>query len=134
MNIEEIDAFRKEFMGEWYRPVTEGKLRWLLDQPNVKLVTITDQGRLVGMAFTYLVETLTRRVVIFDEFIIAEDFRGKGYGNELLHRIVEHAMAMSADCVECTVREDNAVALDLYTKYGFKDRGNRALRRWLKNG
>ena len=133
MNLEKINAFRKEFMGEYYHPMKERELREILRQPHVHLVTVSDKGVLIGMAFTYLVETLTRRTLIFDEFIVAEEYRGQGYGNELLHRIVEHARAVDADCVECTVRDTNAIAVELYTKYGFKDKGNKSLRRWLKN-
>lgn len=44
----------------------------------------------------------------------------KGIGSMLLHRLIEHAKASGIEIINLEVRSDNAVAIHLYEKFGFK--------------
>lgn len=50
---------------------------------------------------------------------IHPDFRGRGYGNDIVHSLIQ--MAKKEDVLKMTleVRESNVVAQKLYRKYGF---------------
>ena len=132
MDLQKINLFRNEFMGVHYRPLTEEDLAEKQAQPNAQLVMVRKGDQLVGVAFTYIIDTLTRKALVFDEFIVDREFRGQGYGKQLMQRIEELARAERADCVECTVKNDNPKARHFYTRLGFKNRENQTLRLWLK--
>ena len=56
---------------------------------------------------------------------VRREYRGRGIGELLLIRGIEHAMARGDRVVSLEVRESNHVARNLYLKYGFKERGAR---------
>ena len=56
---------------------------------------------------------------------VRSGFRGQGVGELLLIGAIEQAVARGAEVVSLEVRPSNAVARNLYRKYGFSDRGLR---------
>ena len=64
---------------------------------------------------------------------VRRDYRGHGIGELLLISAFEQVMARRADAVTLEVRESNHVAINLYNKYGFKQRGLRK-RYYTDNG
>jgi ribosomal-protein-alanine N-acetyltransferase len=52
-------------------------------------------------------------------------YRGQGIGELLLIAAIEQAMARRSEVVRLEVRPSNAVARNLYLKYGFRERGVR---------
>ena len=56
---------------------------------------------------------------------VRPDHRGHGIGELLLISAFEQVMATRADVVTLEVRKSNHVAINLYNKYGFKERGLR---------
>ncbi len=103
----QIEKFRKEFMGKHYKP-------------------------LVGSVSCYFADTLTRKALVFDEFIIDKKYRSQGYGTILMKEVIRMAKKHKVDCIEATVKKDNKKALKFYEKFGCKDRKNIALRLWLR--
>ncbi|OLN31160.1 GNAT family N-acetyltransferase [Desulfosporosinus metallidurans] len=53
-------------------------------------------------------------------FGIVPEYRGKGYGEELLHLIVDRLWQKGKTEITLDVNSDNAQALALYQKFGFK--------------
>jgi len=56
---------------------------------------------------------------------VRRQYRGLGVGELLLIGAVEHALTRDVAVVTLEVRSSNAVARNLYRKYGFEDRGLR---------
>ena len=50
------------------------------------------------------------------------EFRRQGIGGRLIRQTLDAARAFGLHRVELTVRENNAVAIALYKKFGFDDR------------
>ena len=131
-DVEKINELRKEIMGEHYREITEDDLKRIMSQKNSQLLTIHIGGMLVGMTFIYLMETLTRKALYFEELIVSKGFRDMGVGTKLVNQIIEMGKLAGVDCIEGFTKKDNKIAQKLYKDLNFKDRKNIAYRLWLK--
>ncbi|MBQ3020036.1 MAG: ribosomal protein S18-alanine N-acetyltransferase [Clostridia bacterium] len=56
---------------------------------------------------------------------VSKEYRKKGYGGLLMENMLERARALGATQCFLEVRESNAAAIALYTKYGFLQYGIR---------
>ena len=80
-------------------------------------------GILVGLA---LVREFSEEPLGYDlqQFMIDERYQGKGYGSEALSLILERlGEEHRFDHVEVCVKKEDAAAIRLYEKHGFKDSG-----------
>jgi RimJ/RimL family protein N-acetyltransferase len=65
---------------------------------------------------------------------ILKEYRGKGYGKQMLLRTIEHAQTVSKlEKIELTVFESNEYAIRLYKNIGFKEEGRRIKARKIDN-
>lgn len=81
----------------------------------------------------YRVITIKNKVVAYGGMWIAYDrahitniavhpqYRHKGLGNIILEDIIEYAKASNINSITLEVRKSNIPAINLYTKYGFKE-------------
>jgi ribosomal protein S18 acetylase RimI-like enzyme len=103
-----LEKSRKEF--EQYLPNgihTPDQYVWsIVNESNHKIGVLWVQVK-EGKAF------------IFD-FIIDEEYRGKGYGKQALTAMDERLKSMGAESVALHVFGDNVSAQELYKKMGFK--------------
>lgn len=131
MELEKINTLRKQIMGEHYSPLTKDDMDRIMLQSHARILTIDDWSGTIAMTFVYVVESLTRKALVFEELVVDETSRGQGIGTKLVEKIIELGKGLRVDCIECCVKQDNAIAQKIYTKLGFKDRENLALRLWL---
>jgi len=129
MFIKKINELRREFLGKYFKPITEDDLIEI-SQPNTQVVVIEDR-EIRAMAFVYHVRSLTRSALVFEEFMVDPDYRNQGYGQKLMDKIIELAKELKVDCIECCVREGNVPARNLYFNNGFRNRENLAVRKWM---
>jgi ribosomal protein S18 acetylase RimI-like enzyme len=54
------------------------------------------------------------------EFLVREEYRGRGIGSTLMNRAVEVAREKGARMVVLETQSNNAVAIDFYLKFGFE--------------
>jgi ribosomal protein S18 acetylase RimI-like enzyme len=104
---EALERSRKEF--EFYLPDgirTQDQYLWSL---------VDDAGNKIGVLWVQLKE---HKAFIFD-FVINEEFRGKGFGKQALIVMDEKLRAMGAESVALHVFGDNVSAQELYKKMGF---------------
>lgn len=59
-------------------------------------------------------------VMIIDDVQTKEEFRGKGYGTQLVNKATKLANKLKIDAIELVVNKDNRIAKKLYEKAGFK--------------
>ena len=129
-DLKQINKFRKEFQGKFYKPWTEKDFNRIRKQERIFfLFARNGNGKLVGIDLVYWLETLTKKTVIIEDIIVDEKYRNKGYGRMLMEQITELAKKLNVDCIEADVRKE---AWGFYKKFGFKNRHNIAVRIWLK--
>lgn len=86
-------------------------------------VATTDEGELVGF-FCYSVNLNTNEGML--KFVIAApEFRGKGYGREMIALAVKYGFEITnADAVQLNVFAENTNAKKCYLSVGFTERTN----------
>jgi ribosomal-protein-alanine N-acetyltransferase len=60
-----------------------------------------------------------------ENIVVAEEFRGKGVGKQLMQELFTQAQKMNSDLVFLEVRDSNAPARRFYEKLGFQETGRR---------
>lgn len=102
-----LERSRKEF--EHYLP--EG-----VHSKDQYLWSILDGENKIGVLW---VQVKDRKAFIFD-FVIDEEFRGKGFGRQAMAAMDETLKSMDVESVALHVFGDNVTAQELYKKMGFK--------------
>ncbi len=88
-----------------------------------RVIGIEKDGELIGLA---LVKDLDEEPACYDlqQFMIDRSRQGKGYGTEALRLILaELGRERKYGCVEVCVKKEDAAALRVYEKTGFRDTG-----------
>ena len=60
-----------------------------------------------------------------ENIVVAEEFRGKGVGKQLMRKLVTQAQEANSNLVFLEVRESNASARRFYERLGFQQTGRR---------
>jgi ribosomal protein S18 acetylase RimI-like enzyme len=81
--------------------------------------SIIADGRKIGALW---VQVKDKKAFIFD-FVVDEEFRGKGYGKQALAAMNEKLHSMDVESVALHVFGDNITAQELYKKMGFEITG-----------
>ena len=103
-----LERSRKEF--EFYLPDgihTQDQYLWSL---------VDDSDSKIGVLWVQLKD---HKAFIFD-FVIDEEFRGKGFGKQSLAAMDEALKSMGAESVGLHVFGDNIIAQELYKKAGYR--------------
>ena len=75
-------------------------------------------GTLIGCGYGVIEKGF---VGLFD-IIVKKDYRGKGYGNEIVQTILNNANKQGIEKAYLSVVDNNIVAKNLYNKLGFKEK------------
>jgi ribosomal protein S18 acetylase RimI-like enzyme len=102
-----LERSRKEF---------ESLLPEGLHTPNQYIWSLVDGGQKLGFLW---VEIKDGRAFIYD-FLIHEEYRGKGYGKQALAAMDEKLQLLNVKSVALHVFGDNITAQELYKKMGFE--------------
>ena len=87
-------------------------------------ICLKPEGRPIGRVYISRIDPHSDSMDITRIYIADEELRGKGYGEEALRRILEHAfIAMHMERVTLDHFLKNKPAAALYEKVGFKDEG-----------
>ena len=79
-----------------------------------------DGEKLIGMGWVFPRQTLLRRQAVVEDMIVDPEYRGKGYGEEILLQLLEWAKKEGMNTVELTTNPQRLAANSLYQKVGFK--------------
>jgi ribosomal protein S18 acetylase RimI-like enzyme len=105
-----LERSRKEF---------ESLLPQGVRTPDQYLWSLVDGDRKIGFIWVHVKDS---KAFIYD-FLIDEEFRGKGYGKQALAAMDEMLKSMEAESVGLHVFGDNITAQELYKKMGFEITG-----------
>jgi len=94
-------------------------------QPDLHLVAVTADGRLIGSAGVHAASpALRRRHAMGLGISVAPDWQGQGVGTALMAGLCDYADRwLGVLRLELTVYADNARALALYERFGFEREG-----------
>ncbi|HEY2982301.1 MAG TPA: GNAT family N-acetyltransferase [Anaerolineales bacterium] len=123
---EALERSRKEF---------EQLLPDGLKSKDQHIFTIMDpqDGRDVGILWVHVkTDAPPRRAFIYD-FIIEEEYRGKGYGKQALAALDETLQSMNVQSVALHVFAHNTNAIELYKKMGFETTDLHMRKQYLKS-
>jgi GNAT superfamily N-acetyltransferase len=84
----------------------------------------------VVIAFSYSLEWLGRDAFV-DEFYLIEQYRGRGWGRATMAFVEEAARSLDVRALHLEVVRQNAAALQVYRKLGYKDRESTFLSKWI---
>ena len=84
----------------------------------------------VVVAFSYSLEWLGRDAFV-DEFFLLEEYRGRGWGRTTMGFVEDAARSLNVRALHLEVVRQNAAALQVYRKLGYKDRESTFLSKWI---
>jgi len=86
---------------------------------------IEENGQEVGRAFLYLIKNdiNDRPYGLLEDVFIEEDFRGRGYGKELIKTVLDAAKVNNCYKLIATSRYARPKVHELYKSFGFVDHG-----------
>ncbi len=109
-----------QFPGDRLRP---RQLRFHLNQAGGRLRVITIGQRAVG--YSLVLRRAGSRIARLYSLVIDQTLRGTGLGRRLLDDAEQAARGADADAMRLEVRADNAAAIALYRRSGYRDIGRR---------
>jgi len=98
-------------------------LETIITNPEIgEILVLKGDGEILGMvSLLYSISTaLGGKVAILEDMIIHKDYRGKGFGKELLGEAIR--FSKERNCLRLTLLTDfnNDSAIQFYQKFGFK--------------
>jgi len=91
------------------------------DQPVWKAFVAETDDRIVGFALYYTRYSTWKGCRLYlEDFIVTEDYRGKGIGKILFERVMQEARDKGYNGMSWQVLDWNAPALNFYNKYNAK--------------
>ena len=94
---------------------------------------ILDGDAAVGyivLCFGYSLEWLGRDAFV-DEFYLLEEYRGRGWGRKTMEFVEDAARAAQIRTLHLEVVRENAAALHVYKKLGFREHDSTFLSKWI---
>jgi diamine N-acetyltransferase len=131
-----------DFMGAYYafdghgfdREKARAALTKLLRNPDLGRVWLILDGEApagyVVVAFGYSLEWLGRDAFV-DEFYMLPQYRGRGWGRKAMAFVEDAARSLNVTALHLEVVRENATALQVYRKLGFRDRESTFLSKWI---
>ena len=78
-----------------------------------------DEGKIVGMAlFYYRFSTWKGKTVHLEDLIVTQSMRGRGIGEQLYNKVIEHGKSQGVRRIEWNVLDWNVDAIRFYEKSG----------------
>ncbi len=107
---------------------------WLLSHPEAGAMWLIEAE---GQSAGYLVLTVCAslefqgRFALLDELYVDQPFRGRGLGSQAVEFAAQWTRSQGMRALRLEVADDNAAALALYRKSGFRSHGRELFTRWL---
>ena len=97
----------------------------LLNDASSYLLVAAMEGTPVGFINFTIRQTILHRSpsALIDELVVAEEYRGKGVGKQLVLAAIEKCRQLGCCEVEVSTEKINLKARKFYKRYGFEERG-----------
>lgn len=117
-NLAELDLLMHELSASSF--CDEGLLRAALDDANVHVYVIRDDGHIVATGTLCVKHTLEFTIADIESVVVLSECRGRGYGRELMLAMVEAAKKMNVYHIQLTSNPERVAANRLYQEMGFE--------------
>ena len=117
-DIEQIVAIEEEVMSN---PWNAMAYQEAISSDHAFILVAEDFGKIAGFAVFYLTAPESE----LPDIVVAESYRSRGLGCQLLTESIKILKAKNIDTIFLEVRESNAPARGLYVKQGFEEIGKR---------
>ncbi len=85
------------------------------NNPFYRCLIFAYESKVVGyLSFLYMYDK-----VEIEDFLVLEEYRNKGIGKELMEFLLGYSKDNNIKNITLEVRDNNAIAIKLYEKYGF---------------
>jgi len=122
-------------LGNSYKELTEGDFYEMLNSSSTHLLIArdVDNQKIVGMITIIVYRIPYIKKSYLDDFVVDENYRGKGIGTKLFNKALEVAREKGAEYVDFTSSPEKIQGNKFYEKLGFKKRETNVYRLNLNN-
>ncbi len=98
----------------------EELLNNVLNDANVHVYVIRDEGRIVATGTLCIKHTLEFTIADIESVVVSSKCRGRGYGKELMTAMIEAAKKLNVHHIQLTSNPARVAANRLYQELGFE--------------
>lgn len=117
-DLADIDALMHELSATSF--CNEELLNDALNDANVHVYVIRDEGHIVATGTLCIKHTLEFAIADVESVVVSSQCRGRGYGKELMTAMVEAAKKMNVHHIQLTSNPTRVAANRLYQDLGFE--------------
>lgn len=116
--LSDIDMLMHELSATSY--CDEALLRNALDDKNVHVFVIRTDGHIVATGTLCIKHTLEFTIADVESVVVSSNYRGRGYGKELMTAIIDAAKNLNVHHIQLTSNPKRVAANQMYQKLGFE--------------
>ncbi len=105
---------------------SRGYMRQLIRQPNAATWIAEQDARMCGFAIVEWTKEETGELAYIQTLEVLPQARGRGVGGEMMRRLESSASEAGAEAIWLHVDQENAAAIHVYERHGYRLRGRRA--------
>lgn len=117
-DLAELDALMHELSATSF--CNEELLNNALNDVNVHVYVIRDEGHIVATGTLCIKHTLEFTIADIESVVVSSKCRGRGYGKELMTAMIEAAKGFKVHHIQLTSRPARVAANRLYQDLGFE--------------
>lgn len=117
-DLSDLDALMHELSATSF--CNEELLQTALNDANVHVYVIREEGRIVATGTLCIKHTLEFAITDIESVVVGSRCRGRGYGKELMGAMVEAAKSFKAHHIQLTSNPARVAANRLYQEMGFE--------------
>ncbi len=117
-DLSDLDALMHELSATSF--CNEALLSNALNDANVHVYVIRDEGHIVATGTLCIKHTLEFTIADIESMVVSSKCRGRGYGKELMTAMIEAAKKMNVHHIQLTSNPARVAANRLYQELGFE--------------
>ena len=117
-DLADLDALMHELSATSF--CNEELLNNALNDANVHVYVIRDEGRIVATGTLCIKHTLEFTIAEIESVVVSSKCRGRGYGKDLMKAVIEAAKKMNVHHIQLTSNPARVAANLLYQVLGFE--------------
>jgi len=117
-DLSDLDVLMHELSATSF--CNEELLKNALNDANVHVYVIREEGRIVATGTLCIKHTLEFAIADIEAVVVGSRYRGRGYGKELMGAMIEAAKSFKAHHIQLTSNPARVAANRLYQDLGFE--------------
>jgi len=117
-DLSDLDSLMHELSATSF--CREELLRAALEDANVHVYVIRDEGRIAAVGTLCIKHTLEFTIADIESVVVSGRCRGRGYGKELMSALIDAARSSQAHHIQLTSNPARVAANRLYQALGFR--------------